>query len=69
MSSSLGIFLLRIKHSCSINIYTEAGLKFKKLNTQAQQRGAVVQGRSLSPYRLRYNYLMISDNSCYTLHG
>ncbi|MDR1480356.1 MAG: hypothetical protein LBJ00_15580 [Planctomycetaceae bacterium] len=25
-----------------------------KLNTQAQQREAVVQGRSLSPYRLRY---------------
>ncbi|MDR1479866.1 MAG: hypothetical protein LBJ00_13110 [Planctomycetaceae bacterium] len=24
------------------------------LNTQAQQREAVVQGRSLSPYRLRY---------------
>ncbi|MDR1480175.1 MAG: hypothetical protein LBJ00_14665 [Planctomycetaceae bacterium] len=26
-----------------------------ELNTQAQQREAVVQGRSLSPYRLRYN--------------
>ncbi|MDR1477703.1 MAG: shikimate dehydrogenase [Planctomycetaceae bacterium] len=34
--------------------YTEATLKFLKLNTQAQQREAVVQGRSLSPYRLRY---------------
>ncbi|MDR1478488.1 MAG: hypothetical protein LBJ00_06050 [Planctomycetaceae bacterium] len=33
---------------------TEATLKFLKLNTQAQQREAVVQGRSLSPYRLRY---------------
>ncbi|MDR1052702.1 MAG: hypothetical protein LBL39_00850 [Planctomycetaceae bacterium] len=31
-------------------------LKFEKLDTQAQQRGAVVQGRSLSPYRLRYSY-------------
>ncbi|MDR1480250.1 MAG: hypothetical protein LBJ00_15040 [Planctomycetaceae bacterium] len=29
-------------------------MKFPKLNTQAQQREAVVQGRSLSPYRLRY---------------
>jgi hypothetical protein len=36
------------------NFYTEAVLKFPKLNTQAQQRGAVAQGRSLSPYRLRY---------------
>ncbi|MDR1480726.1 MAG: hypothetical protein LBJ00_17515 [Planctomycetaceae bacterium] len=36
------------------NLYTEATLKFLKLNTQAQQREAVVQGRSLSPYRLRY---------------
>ncbi|MDR1479292.1 MAG: hypothetical protein LBJ00_10150 [Planctomycetaceae bacterium] len=35
--------------------YTQAVLKFHKLNTQAQQREAVVQGRSLSPYRLRYN--------------
>ncbi|MDR1480487.1 MAG: hypothetical protein LBJ00_16265 [Planctomycetaceae bacterium] len=34
--------------------YTEATLKFLKLNTQAQQREAIVQGRSLSPYRLRY---------------
>ncbi|MDR1478934.1 MAG: hypothetical protein LBJ00_08325 [Planctomycetaceae bacterium] len=33
--------------------YTEATLKFLKLNTQAQQREAVVQGRSPSPYRLR----------------
>ncbi|MDR1480215.1 MAG: hypothetical protein LBJ00_14865 [Planctomycetaceae bacterium] len=36
-------------------LYTQATLKFLKLNTQAQQREAVVQGRSLSPYRLRYN--------------
>jgi hypothetical protein len=28
--------------------YTQAVLKFPKLNTQAQQREAVVQGRSLS---------------------
>ncbi|MDR1477815.1 MAG: hypothetical protein LBJ00_02620 [Planctomycetaceae bacterium] len=39
--------------------YTEAVLKFLKLNTQAQQREAVVQGRSLSPYRLRYNVLIL----------
>jgi hypothetical protein len=30
------------------------GLKFAKLNTAAQQREAVVQERSLLPYRLRY---------------
>ncbi|MDR1480287.1 MAG: hypothetical protein LBJ00_15235 [Planctomycetaceae bacterium] len=35
-------------------VYTQAVLKFLKLDTQAQQREAVVQGRSLSPYRLRY---------------
>ncbi|MDR1477466.1 MAG: hypothetical protein LBJ00_00820 [Planctomycetaceae bacterium] len=29
--------------------YTEATLKFLKLDTQAQQHEAVVQGRSLSP--------------------
>ncbi|MDR1478589.1 MAG: hypothetical protein LBJ00_06570 [Planctomycetaceae bacterium] len=34
--------------------YTQAVLKFLKRNTQTQQREAVVQGRSLSPYRLRY---------------
>ncbi|MDR1291254.1 MAG: hypothetical protein LBK06_08635 [Planctomycetaceae bacterium] len=39
----------------NFNIYAEAVLKFKKLNTQSQQRGAIVQGRNLSPYRLRYN--------------
>ncbi|MDR1291400.1 MAG: hypothetical protein LBK06_09375 [Planctomycetaceae bacterium] len=38
-----------------VGVYAEAVLKFAKLNTAAQQRGAVVQGRSLSPYRLRYN--------------
>ncbi|MDR1290714.1 MAG: hypothetical protein LBK06_05900 [Planctomycetaceae bacterium] len=35
-------------------IYAEAVLQFAKLNTAAQQREAVVQGRSLLPYRLRY---------------
>ncbi|MDR1290302.1 MAG: hypothetical protein LBK06_03785 [Planctomycetaceae bacterium] len=34
--------------------YAKAVLKFAKLNTVAQQREAVAQGRSLSPYRLRY---------------
>ncbi|MDR1478996.1 MAG: hypothetical protein LBJ00_08640 [Planctomycetaceae bacterium] len=37
-----------------ITIYTKATLKFLKLNTETQQREVVVQGRSLSPYRLRY---------------
>jgi hypothetical protein len=36
-------------------LYTIATLKFQKLNTQAQQREAVVQRRGLSPYRLRYS--------------
>ncbi|MDR1480290.1 MAG: hypothetical protein LBJ00_15250 [Planctomycetaceae bacterium] len=40
--------------------YTEAVLKFLKLNPQAQQRETVVQGRSLSPYRLRYNEYCLS---------
>jgi hypothetical protein len=39
----------------SRSVYAEAVLKFAKLNTAAQQREAVVQGRSLSPYRLRYS--------------
>ncbi|MDR1478893.1 MAG: hypothetical protein LBJ00_08120 [Planctomycetaceae bacterium] len=34
--------------------YTQTVLKFPKLDTQSQQREAVVQGRSPSPYRLRY---------------
>jgi hypothetical protein len=39
--------------------YTQAILKFPKRNTQAQQREAVVaQGRSPSPYRLRYTKLL-----------
>ncbi|MDR1480455.1 MAG: hypothetical protein LBJ00_16090 [Planctomycetaceae bacterium] len=35
----------------------------EKLNTQAQQREAVVQGRSLSPYRLRYSNKNMIDKS------
>ncbi|MDR1291626.1 MAG: hypothetical protein LBK06_10535 [Planctomycetaceae bacterium] len=41
-------------------MYAEAVLKSKKLDTQAQQRGAFVRGRSLLPYRLRYNKLSAS---------
>ncbi|MDR1290409.1 MAG: hypothetical protein LBK06_04325 [Planctomycetaceae bacterium] len=48
------------KNECSSHYltvtHTKAVLKFAKLNTAAQQRGAVVQGRSLLPYRLRYNF-------------
>jgi hypothetical protein len=40
-----------------ISNYTEAVLKFRKLNSQTQQRGAFVRGRSLSPYRLGINPL------------
>ncbi|MDR1291419.1 MAG: hypothetical protein LBK06_09480 [Planctomycetaceae bacterium] len=36
--------------------YAEAVLKFVKLNTAAQQREAVVQGRSLLLYRFRHNH-------------
>jgi hypothetical protein len=35
--------------------YTQAVLKFTKRITEAQQREAVTRGRSLLPYRLRYN--------------
>ncbi|MDR0391780.1 MAG: hypothetical protein LBH59_07730, partial [Planctomycetaceae bacterium] len=38
-------------------LYAKAVLKFAKLNTAAQQREAVVQGRSLLPYRLRYKII------------
>ncbi|MDR1289920.1 MAG: hypothetical protein LBK06_01820 [Planctomycetaceae bacterium] len=48
-----------VKRHFQGRIYAEAVLKFGKLNTQSQQRGAVVQGRSLSPYRLRYNGLHV----------
>jgi hypothetical protein len=44
--------------------YTKAVLKFPKLDTQAQQREAVVQGRSLSPYRLRYIWVVFEYRSC-----
>jgi hypothetical protein len=37
-----------------IDGYVEVVFKFEKLNAQSQQRGAVAQGRSLSPYRLWY---------------
>ncbi|MDR1053125.1 MAG: hypothetical protein LBL39_03025, partial [Planctomycetaceae bacterium] len=40
--------------------YAKAILKFEKLDTQAQQREAVVQGRSLSPYRLRYSKIFVT---------
>ncbi|MDR1141364.1 MAG: hypothetical protein LBL62_06710 [Planctomycetaceae bacterium] len=43
-------------------LYAKAVLKFAKLNTVAQQREAVTQGRSLLPYRLRYK-IDIFDNS------
>ncbi|MDR1479803.1 MAG: hypothetical protein LBJ00_12795 [Planctomycetaceae bacterium] len=40
-------------------------MKFQKLNTQAQQREAIAQGRSPSPYRLRYKFahLLCEGNS------
>ncbi|MDR1480166.1 MAG: hypothetical protein LBJ00_14615 [Planctomycetaceae bacterium] len=47
--------MLRLNSEVAVSWYTEATLKFLKLDTQAQQRESVVQGRSLSPYRLRYN--------------
>ncbi|MDR1478787.1 MAG: hypothetical protein LBJ00_07580 [Planctomycetaceae bacterium] len=34
-------------------------MKFPKRNTQAKQCEAVVQGRSLSPYRLRYRICVV----------
>ncbi|MDR1477380.1 MAG: hypothetical protein LBJ00_00380 [Planctomycetaceae bacterium] len=43
--------------------YTQVLLKFLKLGTQSQQREAVVQGRSLSPYRLRYKLCL----SCFKI--
>ncbi|MDR1291515.1 MAG: hypothetical protein LBK06_09970, partial [Planctomycetaceae bacterium] len=49
----LYLYLAEISHALTIaqdnNRYAEAVLKSEKLNTQAQQRGAVVQGRSLPP--------------------
>ncbi|MDR1291101.1 MAG: hypothetical protein LBK06_07870 [Planctomycetaceae bacterium] len=47
------VLFFRQRSTCSVQ-YAEAVLKFAKLITAAQQRGAVVQGRSLLPYRLRY---------------
>jgi hypothetical protein len=43
--------------------YAKAVLKFAKLNTVAQQREAVTPGRSLLPYRLRYNLMFFQDYS------
>ncbi|MDR1289961.1 MAG: hypothetical protein LBK06_02040 [Planctomycetaceae bacterium] len=40
-------------------LYTEAVLKFAKLNTAAQQREAIVRGRSLLLYRLRYSLILL----------
>ncbi|MDR1477721.1 MAG: hypothetical protein LBJ00_02135 [Planctomycetaceae bacterium] len=55
-SATLYRFSKKKQHTRNVcrSWYTEATLKFLKLNTQAQQREAVVQGRSLLPYRLRY---------------
>ncbi|MDR1478293.1 MAG: hypothetical protein LBJ00_05060 [Planctomycetaceae bacterium] len=44
---------------CMHPVYSSC-LKSLKLNTQAQQREAVVQGQSLPPYQLRYK---LSSNS------
>ncbi|MDR1480742.1 MAG: hypothetical protein LBJ00_17595 [Planctomycetaceae bacterium] len=46
-------------------LYNQAVLKFLKLNTQTQQREAVVQGRSLSPYRLQYTCVFNSTDCIY----
>ncbi|MDR1289616.1 MAG: hypothetical protein LBK06_00295 [Planctomycetaceae bacterium] len=48
-------FSLRTK-LIKYNKYAKAVLKFAKQNTVAQQREAVTRGRSLLPYRLRYNF-------------
>jgi DUF1680 family protein len=42
-------YSLTNKPNAELDNYAEAVLKSEKLNTQAQQRGAVVQGRSLPP--------------------
>jgi hypothetical protein len=38
--------------------YTEAVLKFKKLNTQSQQHEEIVQWRSLLPYQLGIEFAL-----------
>ncbi|MDR1479202.1 MAG: hypothetical protein LBJ00_09690 [Planctomycetaceae bacterium] len=48
-------------------VYTEATLKFLKLNTQAQRREAVAQGRSLSP--TGYGILATRYNNFFLLLG
>ncbi|MDR1290709.1 MAG: hypothetical protein LBK06_05875 [Planctomycetaceae bacterium] len=52
---------IQLMYCVSSLLYAKAVLKSAKLNTVAQQREAVLQGRSLLPYRLRYS---ISDKSC-----
>ncbi|MDR1478573.1 MAG: hypothetical protein LBJ00_06490 [Planctomycetaceae bacterium] len=44
-------------------------MKFPKLNTEAQQREAVTQGRSLSPYRLRHIMFVLLYRLWYTGSG
>ncbi|MDR1290075.1 MAG: hypothetical protein LBK06_02620 [Planctomycetaceae bacterium] len=53
---------------CKTMMYAETVLNFTKLNTQSQQREAVVQGRSLLSYRFRYySCAMISVGSSIVL--
>ncbi|MDR1291316.1 MAG: hypothetical protein LBK06_08945 [Planctomycetaceae bacterium] len=53
-------FILKWSKGLNKAIFAKAVLKFAKLNTVAQQREAVVQGRSLLPYRLRYQMVNFS---------
>jgi hypothetical protein len=56
-------FLLPVFSKADNPIYTEATLKFLKLNTQAQQREAVVRGRSLPPILVSvYREVKYSDS-------
>ncbi|MDR1291557.1 MAG: hypothetical protein LBK06_10185 [Planctomycetaceae bacterium] len=60
---------MRLLRLCGLfnesSLYAKAVLKFAKLNTVAQQREAVNRGRSLLPYRLRYNYSRnVNDHYC-----
>jgi hypothetical protein len=54
----------RLQYKKSTRRYTQAVLKFPKLNAQTQQREAVVQGQSLSPYRLRYITPKSASSAC-----
>ncbi|MDR1290077.1 MAG: hypothetical protein LBK06_02630 [Planctomycetaceae bacterium] len=51
-----------------VNSYAKAVLTFVKLNTAAQQREEIVQGRSLLPYRLRYTFSFSSCSASSFLH-